>query len=231
MLDREGSQSGAVSRRFDELTRRAGRSRSRREVLGLFGRGAVGALVGGQALQFLDAPAVSAQDCLVEYPPADLDDCPNKRKHPGNVPKSNGCGQQGSSFRPPQGFGRVDFTPPCNEHDVCYGTCMASKATCDQNFGDQLVDRCIAGYSGAFLSEVACIFTAGVFQAAVTLFGGEAYEDGQKLDCECCRPIQKIWCNCNKKCYTDAVTCTSECKASLGCFTGICVPATTAQCP
>ena len=220
-----------MSSRFDELTRRAGRMRTRREVVGLLGRGAVGAVFGSQALQFLDAPTVLAQDCIVEYPPADLDDCPNKRPHPGNQRGFNGCGAANSSFRPPQGFGKVSFTGPCNQHDICYETCNASKSQCDSTFGDQLVDACIAGYSGSFLSETACILTAGVFEAAVSLFGGSAYEAGQTKDCECCRPVTKIYCNCNKKCYTDASTCTSECKASLGCFTGICAPAQPGQCP
>jgi hypothetical protein len=43
-------------------------------------------------------------------------------------------------------------------------------------------------------------------------------------------PGQKIYCNCNKKCYDDPQVCLSECKVTLGCFTGICGPAQPGQC-
>lgn len=219
-----------MSTRFDELTRRAGTLRSRRQVIGLFGRTAIGAFVGVQALQFLDAPAVLAEDCLVEYPPANIDDCPNKRKHPGNVPGSNGCGAATMEFRPPQSFGSVDFTPWCNNHDVCYGTCGSSRIGCDVTFGDQLTDACIATYSDNYIMETLCITVAGVYQAAVTIGGANAWDSGQKKDCECCRPTGKVRCGCTGACYDDALVCLSECKASLGCFTDICMPALAGQC-
>ncbi len=41
----------------------------------------------------------------------------------------------------------------------------------------------------------------------------------------------KVYCNCNKTCYSDVGRCMSECRVSLGCFTGICGPADTTQCP
>jgi len=40
---------------------------------------------------------------------------------------------------------------------------------------------------------------------------------------------QQIWCQCNRTCYTSLAACTSECHATLGCFTNICAPVTT--CP
>lgn len=219
-----------MSRRFDDLTRRAGTMRTRRQVFGLLGRGAAAAFVGSQALQFLDAPTVSAEDCLVEYPPANLDDCPNRRPHPGNVRGFNGCGAANSDFRPRQGFGTVNFQPACNGHDICYETCLESKSTCDVTFGDQLVDACIAGYSGSFLRETACISLAGTFQLAVTVAGGSAYEEGQKKDCECCHPVTKIRCDCKNTCYDDVAVCVDACKG-LGCFVGSCYPVPIDQCP
>src|SRR4051794_36790045 len=95
---------------FDDFSRRFGRARTRRQVLGLFGRTAAAAAFGGVAMQMADVGGVHAENCLVEYPPADLDDCPNKRPHPGNMRSSNGCGAANSSFRPPQGFGSASFT-------------------------------------------------------------------------------------------------------------------------
>jgi hypothetical protein len=44
------------------------------------------------------------------------------------------------------------------------------------------------------------------------------------------QPGNKIYCNCNKKCYDDPQVCLSECKPTLGCFTGICGPAQPGQC-
>jgi hypothetical protein len=41
---------------------------------------------------------------------------------------------------------------------------------------------------------------------------------------------QKVFCACNGKCYDDGSSCTSECHTTLGCFTGICEPATSDQC-
>jgi len=216
---------------FDDLTRRFASARTRRQVLGLFGRGALGALAGGASgVWFSAAPALAA--CIVEYPPADLDDCPNKRPHPGNTRGSNGCGPANSDFRPPQSFGSAPFTVPCNNHDICYETCNTPKSTCDVTFGDQLVDVCIATYGGSFLMETACILVAGVYELAVTVGGGSAYEAGQTKDCECCRPVPQVWCGCNQKCYTSAADCTAECHGGLGCFgQTLCGPATPEQCP
>jgi hypothetical protein len=40
-----------------------------------------------------------------------------------------------------------------------------------------------------------------------------------------------VYCACNHKCYTSATPCLEECHVGLGCFTGICGPATPEQCP
>ena len=200
-------------------------------MLGLFGRTAAVAVVGAGALQMLDVGPAHAEDCIIEYPPANLDDCPNKRQHPANVRSSNGCGPANSDFRPPQGFGAASFTIPCNNHDICYETCNTPKSQCDTTFGDQLVDTCIATYNGSFFLETVCIVVAGLYEAAVTLGGGDAYDAGQTKDCECCRPVPKVYCGCNQKCYTNGSDCLAECHTSLGCFTNICAPAQPGQCP
>jgi hypothetical protein len=43
-------------------------------------------------------------------------------------------------------------------------------------------------------------------------------------------PGKKIYCFCNNTCYNTATDCTSQCKATLACFTGICGPAQPGQC-
>lgn len=172
---------------FDELSRLVGRQRSRRSALAMLGKGMLGAMLAGGTVTTIGRQRAAAADCAVEYPPADLDDCPNKRHHPGNVASSNGCGPANSDFRPPQGFGSVDFRPPCNQHDLCYETCGADKTSCDLDLAAGIQDQCFAGYSSP-LELAGCVWASGIYFDAVFLGGGSAYEDAQKKDCECCRP-------------------------------------------
>ncbi len=220
-----------MSRRFDELSRSVATGRSRRQVLALFAKSALGAFVGANAVQLLDVPSVSAdEDCNIEYPPKSLIDCPNKRPHPSNVKSVNGCGPAGGSIRFPQGFGQVDFaTAGCNQHDICYETCGASKAKCDTDLGNALRGMCEIVYSDNGFLRIVCKFVGSVYELAPTKFGDDAFKAAQLKDCECCRP--KIYCSCTNRCYDDAVTCATDCHASLACFTGICIPATTGKCP
>jgi hypothetical protein len=41
---------------------------------------------------------------------------------------------------------------------------------------------------------------------------------------------RKVYCNCNKTCYDDPQDCLDNCKATLGCFSGICDYAAPGQC-
>jgi hypothetical protein len=216
---------------FDDFSKRFGRTTTRRQALGLFGRTAAVAVAGTGAIQLIGGGSVAFAECKVEYPPANLADCPNKRPHPGNMRASNGCGPASGGSRPPQSFGSASFTSACNNHDICYETCNTPKANCDIAFGHDLVDTCKAAYAGSPLRLAACATTAIVYQGAVTYWGADAYEAGQKKDCECCRPVPMVYCGCNHTCYTSASQCTTECHASLGCFTQICGPATPEQCP
>lgn len=162
--------------------------------------------------------------------------CPpntNKRTQPGNVPTSNGCGPEGGSIKIPQGYGKADYTGSCNGHDVCYEECATTKDTCDEDFRDDMYEACAAAYPGALngLLRFGCYERAYAYYQAVSQFGDDAWLAAQKKACECCAPPTKVYCNCNKTCYDDSDTCLGECKASLGCFTGICGPATEEQCP
>jgi hypothetical protein len=162
--------------------------------------------------------------------------CPtntNKREQPGNVPTMNGCGPEGGSIKIPQGYGRADYTGSCNHHDVCYEECATPKDTCDQNFRDEMYDSCAAAYPGALnsLFRMGCYERAYAYYQAVSQFGDDAWIAAQYKACECCAEPTKVYCNCNKKCYDDVNVCLDECHTSLGCFTGICGPATADQCP
>jgi hypothetical protein len=162
--------------------------------------------------------------------------CPpntTKRTQPGNTPTTNGCGPEGGSIKLPQGYGDADYTGSCNNHDVCYEECGTGKVACDETFRDEMYESCAAAYPGALnsLFRLGCYERAWAYYQAVLQFGGDAWIAAQYKACECCQEPTKVYCNCNKSCYDDVNVCLSECKTSLGCFTGICGPATEEQCP
>ena len=158
---------------------------------------------------------------------------PNTTRQPmkGYVPGSNGCGPAGGAIKIPQGYGSCDYTPSCNNHDFCYQECFTPKDTCDENFRQQLYDACAAAYPGTLyaLLRMGCYERAWAYYQAVSEFGDDAWVAAQQKSCECCQP--QVYCNCNKKCYTDTQLCLQECDVTLGCNTGICGPATAEQCP
>jgi hypothetical protein len=207
---------------------------SRRQMLRIMLTATAAALVPqlGFRLVFADS------SCIKEYPPANLADCPNKKHHEGHTSTMNGCGPQsgtGSDWPIPQGFGNAPYFPSCDGHDCCYGGCGNSKAACDLQFLQGLVESCAHAYpnvSDALTGSV-CLDMATLFYSAVALGGADAYDSAQKEDCECCHPIpaQQIYCGCTHTCYTDPQVCLQHCKATLGCFTDICGPATRQQCP
>jgi hypothetical protein len=162
--------------------------------------------------------------------------CPpntTKQPQPGNVPTYNGCGPEGGSIKIPQGYGKADYRPACNGHDLCYEDCGSSKSTCDDNFHDGMDDSCAAAYPGTLnaLLRFGCYERSYAYYQAVSQFGDDAWIAAQYKACECCQKQTTVYCNCNKKCYTSVTTCLDECHASLGCFTGICGPAPPDQCP
>ena len=201
------------------------------------------ALVGRSLAQpqsaFASTSHVPAFDSAVSPDCVGVDDngsCPpntEKRTQPGNVPTMNGCGPEGGSIKIPQGFGDADYTGSCNGHDVCYEECGTSKDTCDEVFRDDMYESCAAAYPGLLNGALrfGCYERAYAYYQAVSQFGGDAWLAAQKKACECCPPVTKLYCNCNKTCYDDISVCLDECKVGLGCFTGICEPASLEQCP
>lgn len=219
---------------FDDLTLRIAGARNRRDALKLFGKGVVGIAVGATTtLTFDAAPAEAAEDCLVEYPPADLDNCPNKRHHPGAKPSMNGCGPADSIDLVPDTFGPVNFAPGCDVHDVCYGTCGSDRKKCDDDMRTAMQTACLKQWGGSLVTLpllAACFKVADVYHSAVRLGGEGPWEQAQREDCECCHPVPMLYCGCNDTCYKDIGTCQSACKVGLGCFTDICRPADTGEC-
>jgi hypothetical protein len=201
-------------RRFDELTRVLGAAVTRRQVLkGVLGV-AVGAMLGSIGLRSSHSALAAAPLCdgvpydpnsqccepagiQPRYPIADLDLCPDRVPHPGHVPGFNGCG-------PAQGFIRhvipnkigpfrnIDFTPACNNHDICYDTCNNVKSTCDRNFLNDMRAACAQAYPGnGYIDRymrAGCSADAYIYYTAVsqTPTGAEAYASAQRGACDCC---------------------------------------------
>ena len=177
---------------------------------------------------------------------------------PGFMPPKNGCGPAKFSNLIergviPQGYGDADFANGgcpasqncgCNLHDVCYSTCNSSKMSCDTKFQDDMRNECFKKYPvvrGERCDDFTpcnrdrlgiCLSRARLYFRLVSGSAGQGpYEDAQKEACQCCGPASKVWCFCNKKCYDSGTACLAECKVGLGCFTGICQPATPELCP
>jgi hypothetical protein len=240
-------------RRFDELTRALGRGASRRQVLkGLLGTalGGVLASIGIRAPRAVMAATLTcnglpydpATQCCEpagvqpRYPIANLDLCPNRVPHPGHVPEFNGCGPANGviSHLIPNKIGpyrNIDFTPACNNHDVCYDTCNSVKSHCDRAFLDDMTAACTAAYAGhGFLDRymhTACTADAYLYYTAVSRGGADAYVSAQKQACDCCAVCQDCGgagddrcCNgaCHDACpegeHRDPETC--ECSHCVG---------------
>ncbi|HVX18506.1 MAG TPA: phospholipase A2 [Acidimicrobiales bacterium] len=160
-------------------------------------------------------------------------DCPDKRITKQNyTPTFNGCGSAGlAGYLVPDDFDGYSFTPACDEHDRCYGTCNSNKDTCDQNFLRDMNQICDSHFLDYTSGHKDCRDNAYIYYDAVHLIGGGPYDDAQVEACDCCEEfVECVYCFCNDKYYASAVDCTGDCHASLSCFTGICVPADTQDC-
>ena len=70
------------------------------------------------------------------------------------TPGSNGCGSKFSQYIVPDSpwfmFLLLDFSFPCDRHDVCYGTCGSIKSGCDSAFEADMRLQCSLSYRGIF---------------------------------------------------------------------------------
>ena len=237
-----------MSADFDEFTALLASERDRRGMLALLGSGAMFGILGIKLPRVGAKKSNNTSSCVVQYPVKDLNNCPNKRPHPGYKPTVNGCGAAGVINLPlwaliPDSIGSVNMKPACDDHDRCYGTCNSDKQKCDSALGDSIYAACVATYPtpiatngisinpfDSFFQGI-CNALGNTYEQAVSEHGQGAFNDAQKEACECCFPIQYVYCNCNQTCYTDPEVCVNDCQATLGCFTGICGPPAPGQCP
>ena len=125
--------------------------------------------------------------------------CPGAKKsfsRPGYKPGYNGCGAAGEgplAKTVRKYLSKVPslFVDCCNKHDLCYGTCNASRQECDVSF-----NVCLKSAVSRFLklpmaartvAQGTCIALGldTVFYTAVAVMGCPAYQDAQKEACVC----------------------------------------------
>ncbi|CAF2795794.1 unnamed protein product [Rotaria sp. Silwood2] len=98
----------------------------------------------------------------------------------------NGCGGEGSAFNfivEPIG-NLYKFTPACNMHDECYGTCDTLRASCDNTLLSNMLSACLSNILNP-LQPPDCFSWAAIFYVAVKGLGSGFFRDAQKSDCEC----------------------------------------------
>jgi RHS repeat-associated protein len=133
---------------------------------------------------------------------------PGTPEHPGggqcpkNKPSSNGCGTADwkGKLVPEMPLWMVSFTPACNLHDICYGTCGKEKKKCDDEFRDDMYLACYLKWGSNKLEldtpkikipnpdEVLlkkCFALADAYHLAVSEAGGSAYDSAQRDGCKC----------------------------------------------
>ncbi|MCS6871810.1 MAG: phospholipase A2 [Anaerolineae bacterium] len=88
----------------------------------------------------------------------------------------NGCG--------PERFGGLVpdlwFTPACNRHDICYGTCGSNRAACDSRFYEDMRAICA---TRSWWTRTSCYAAAWTYYQAVRNFGQGAYNNAQRVAC------------------------------------------------
>jgi hypothetical protein len=126
--------------------------------------------------------------------------CPaGKTAYANSVPvTSNGCGSGATQAALASALVPYlnDFTPCCNAHDICFGTCaisnfLAAFNTCNSSFKTCMYSKCAAKARAiwnpitAYLTKSACETTASLLYDAVNSLGKGIYVSSQKLHCSC----------------------------------------------
>jgi hypothetical protein len=129
---------------------------------------------------------------------SNLNECPERGPRPNYTPGANGC--TGVPENPTRSTSRCNngpaFTPGCNTHDRCYGTCGSSQAACDNAFETDLTAICNADAEcgpGVRCNRLRstpcrtlCLEWAVDYANGVRRFGKRFWEAGQKEACVCC---------------------------------------------
>jgi Group XII secretory phospholipase A2 precursor (PLA2G12) len=122
----------------------------------------------------------------------------DSRAYPEETSKSkcggaNGCGPSwGGSLVPESIFAgkwRVPFTPSCNIHDTCYGSCTRYRYGCDVDFQVNLAKACDKAIPKTSKMDLfVCYEKAIAYFTAVRAFGGPSFLSGQACS-GCSKPL------------------------------------------
>ena len=111
---------------------------------------------------------------------AELQAC-NKVSDPTYTPSANGCtGVPDYPLCAPE----ITFTPACDNHDMCYGTCNSDQDSCDNDLLSDLTSVCYPIEDP--ICRAACTAAALLYYAGVQDLGWIWYEDAQVAACACC---------------------------------------------
>jgi hypothetical protein len=110
--------------------------------------------------------------------------CSKLVDNPYSEPTPNGCSWVLDN---PTECEHTSFTPACNNHDICYGTCNSFFSTCNDSFlnGMQSICESLTGdereqcYSD-------CMWNAAYYYAGVSELGHSWYNAAQVEECSCC---------------------------------------------
>ncbi|KAH6922643.1 hypothetical protein HPB50_017452 [Hyalomma asiaticum] len=94
---------------------------------------------------------------------------------------SNGCGTE-AFLLPASALPHPDFEACCNEHDVCYDTCLADKGQCDVAFDSCMKRICD---TKVVTGRDSCVSTAELFMSLTRNLGCEPFLKSQKQACVC----------------------------------------------
>lgn len=120
----------------------------------------------------------------------DVKKCPQRKRLVSNgEPNSyNGCGPMSKSL-----FFKLanviinligrDFTQCCNAHDLCYGTCGASRNICDKNFYNCMKEACER--KSNIINRKFCKVKAFTFYISVHKGGKCFFNQAQNRLCVC----------------------------------------------
>ena len=108
---------------------------------------------------------------------------------PSGIPaRANGCGpEKYPKFTEALSRAFSGFVEMCNNHDICYGTCGASKEHCDDVFWEEMVRYCETWGSHSMEYRRECVGHANTFATAVKAMGCPAYMEAQQKACTCVR--------------------------------------------
>jgi len=146
------------------------------------------AICGGVAFDGVTQCCGATGAPVAKTPIANLADFPDRISRPNYIVPVNGCGT--SEHRLPSNWGKADFTPACNDHDTCYGTCPRAKQSCDDQLLSAMDAICVSRFNRVtdFGDRWGCRTSAQKFGRLVlaTAIANNAYDSAQKGGCQCC---------------------------------------------